>query len=102
MGNSDISIKETLQEDVKIPEIVNDSLDEAYDKIRKDEVRMKSLRSRSKKRLYRKLGVVSASSIFHDVLYAQLLTLIYDERQVLRKTLFCELQQGFHFLILDV
>ena len=43
-----------------------------------------------------------ASSIFHDVLYAQLLTLIYDERQVLRKTLFCELQQGFHFLTPDV
>lgn len=62
MGNSDISIKETLQEDVKIPEIVNDSLDEAYDKIRKEEVRMKSLRSRSKKRLYRKLGVAAAAA----------------------------------------
>ena len=53
------------------------------------------------KRKYKKRSL-SASSIFHDVLYAQLLTLIYDERQVLRKTLFCELQQGFHFLILDV
>lgn len=62
MGNSDINLKETLQEPIEIPEIVDDSLDEAYGKIRRDEVQMKSLRGWRKKKLYKKLGIAAAAA----------------------------------------
>ena len=37
----DIELKEALQNDIKIPEIVDDRMEEMYDKIRSGEVRMK-------------------------------------------------------------
>lgn len=62
MGNSDINLKETLQEEIEIPGIVNNSLDQAYGKIRRDEVQMKSLRGWRKKRLYKNLGIAAAAA----------------------------------------
>ena len=43
----DIELKEALQNDIKIPEIVDGRMEEMYDKIRSGEVRMKQLKGGS-------------------------------------------------------
>ena len=59
----DIELKEALQNDIKIPEIVDDRMKEMYDKIRSGEVRIKQLKGSSKKkRMYRGLGIAAAAA----------------------------------------
>uniref|UniRef100_UPI00359C5466 DUF4179 domain-containing protein n=1 Tax=Faecalicatena contorta TaxID=39482 RepID=UPI00359C5466 len=65
----DIELKEALQNDIKIPEIVDSRMEEMYDKIRSGEVRMKQLKGSSqKKRLYRGLGIAAAAACMVIVL----------------------------------
>ena len=65
----DIELKEALQNDIKIPEIVDGRMEEMYDKIRSGEVRMKQLKGGSqKKRLDRGLGVSAAAACLVNVL----------------------------------
>ena len=65
----DIELKEALQNDIKIPEIVDGRMEEMYDKIRSGEVRMKQLKGGSqKKRLYRGLGIAAAAACLVIVL----------------------------------
>lgn len=60
---NDIKLKEELQKDIEIPDIVNGQMEDMYDKIRSGEVRMKKLAGHGgKKRLNRGLGIASAAA----------------------------------------
>lgn len=66
---NDIELKEELQKDIEIPDIVNGQMEDMYDKIRSGEVRMKKIGGRSgRKRLNRGLGIASAAACLVIVL----------------------------------
>ncbi|WP_334104126.1 DUF4179 domain-containing protein [Muricomes intestini] len=56
----EVQIKELLQNDIKLPDVVNARLEEAYGKIRTDKVHMKRLKEYKRKRLYSGLGAAAA------------------------------------------
>ena len=56
----EVQIKELLQNDIKLPDVVNARLEEAYGKIRTDKVHMKRLKEYKRKRLYSRLGAAAA------------------------------------------
>lgn len=58
----DQEVKKMLQEEIEIPKAVEDSLEDAYDKIRRGEVKMKQLQGRKRKRLYQKAGIAAAAA----------------------------------------
>ena len=41
MGNYERNFIEKMREEIQIPDLVNDKLNESYEKIRQDEVKMK-------------------------------------------------------------
>lgn len=59
----DMELKEALQNDIEIPDIVNDRMEDMYEKIRSGEVHMKRLGSRrGRKPLNRGLGIAAAAA----------------------------------------
>lgn len=68
MGRKDVErpdlemdIREVLQDQVEIPKVVDESLEDAYGKIRRGEVRMKQLNG-WKKKSYKKAGMAAAAA----------------------------------------
>lgn len=59
---NDMEIEEMMRKEIEIPEKVDDSLKEAYGKIRSGEVRMKQLNGRRKRTVYKKAAVAAAAA----------------------------------------
>lgn len=65
----DMELKEALQNDIEIPDIVNDQMEDMYEKIRSGEVHMKRLGARrGRKPLNRGLGIAAAAACLVIVL----------------------------------
>lgn len=62
MGNYEREFIEKMREEIQIPDLVNDKLDEIYGMIRQDKVKMKQTGFRRKRnRIYRSFAVAAAS-----------------------------------------
>ena len=56
MGNYERNFIEKMREEIQIPDLVNDKLNESYEKIRQDEVKMKMKQTgllKNRNRFYR-------------------------------------------------
>ena len=66
---NDMELKEALQNDIEIPDIVNNRMEDMYEKIRSGEVHMKRIGGGgSRKRMNRGLGIAAAAACLVIVL----------------------------------
>lgn len=65
MGNYERNFIEKMREEIQIPDLVNDKLNESYEKIRQDEVKMKMKQTgllKNRNRFYRSLTAAAAAA----------------------------------------
>lgn len=65
MGNYERDFIEKMREEIQIPDLVNDKLNESYEKIRQDEVKMKMKQTgllKNRNRFYRSLTAAAAAA----------------------------------------
>lgn len=65
MGNYEQDFIEKMREEIQIPDLVNDKLNESYEKIRQDEVKMKMKQTglfKNRNRFYRSLTAAAAAA----------------------------------------